>query len=173
MVGCGEKVRNKLQNQRALPLFKKLFWQSIVKTVFLIGNQKPAVKTVFGSFLDKDEHEKTRRHHILPALLAALLVRRRKNITDKMLRHVLLFAPMTLHYPNKNKDAPKLFFHGFPSSIENIWYLQCFPKNCPKMFQGIIFRSWSSLRQKKTWYSQPARKIKAGSSKCQFFLLVY
>ena len=139
--------------------------------MFLIGNQKPAVKTVFGSFLDKDEHEKNRRHHILPALLAALLVRRRKNITDKMLRHVLLFAPMTLHYPNKNKDAPKLFFHGFPSSIENIWYLQCFPKNCPKMFQSIIFRSWSSLRQKKTWYSQPARKIKAGSSKCHFFCL--
>jgi hypothetical protein len=26
--------------------------------MFLIGNQKPAVKTVFGSFLDKDEHEK-------------------------------------------------------------------------------------------------------------------
>jgi hypothetical protein len=25
VVGCGEKVRNKLPNQRASPLFKKLF----------------------------------------------------------------------------------------------------------------------------------------------------
>ena len=37
--------------------------------MFLIGNQKPAVKTVFGSFLDKDEHEKNRRHHIYPRCL--------------------------------------------------------------------------------------------------------
>jgi len=51
--------------------------------------------------------------------------------------------------PKQKQICSEMFFHSFPSSIENIWYLQCFPKNYPNMFQGMVFRSWSSLRQKK------------------------
>jgi hypothetical protein len=82
-------------------------------------------------------------------LFAALLVRRRKNITDKKLRHVLLFSPMTLRYPNKNEYVPKCFSTVFQVRLKTYSIYSVFQKTIQTCSKAWFFRSWSSLRQKK------------------------
>ena len=139
--------------------------------MFLIGNQKPAVKTVFGSFLDKDEHEKIEDITYTRVVCCSAGAPQEEHHRQKTATCFVVF-PDDSSLPKQKQRCSQMIFHNFPSSIENIWYLQCFPKNYPNMFQGMVFPQLVQFAPEKTWYSQPARKINAGFCKYQCFFLV-
>ena len=137
--------------------------------MFLIGNQKPAVKTVFGSFLDKDEHEKNRRHHIYLRCLLLCWCAAGRTSQTKNCDMFCCFPRWLFTTQTKTKMFLNDFSTVFQVRLKTYGIYSAFQKTIQKCSKASFFRSWSSLRQKKTWYSKPARKINAGFCKYQCF----